>query len=259
MKKSDKKKIIIVTGASSGIGQEFAFQLDQIMHNMDEIWLIARRKERLLELAKLLDIPARVIAMDVTKEQDILTFRKLLKTEKVSVCMLVNCAGFGLMGRFDTLNIEEQTAMLEVNCKALTRLTYECVPYMCRNGRIIQLASSAAFVPQKNFAIYAATKSYVLSFSRSIREELKEKSIWVTAVCPGPVETEFFDIAEKYGSTLAVKKLTLVSPQRVVKAALLDSYDRKALSVCSFPIKAFGIISKFIPHNWILQIMNFLK
>lgn len=254
-----KKKIIIITGASSGLGQEFAFQLDKIMHGLDEVWLIARRKERLAELAKLLDTPAKIISMDVAKEQDNRAFKELLERENVSIRMLINCAGFGLMGRFEDLDMEEQIGMLEVNCKALTWLTYECIPYMCKNGRIIQLASSAAFAPQKNFAVYAATKSYVLSFSRSLREELKEKSIWVTAVCPGPVETEFFDIAEKYGSTLAVKKLTLVSPQRVVKEALLDSHDRRALSVCSLPIKAFGILSKTVPHGWILQVMNLLK
>lgn len=254
-----KKKIIIITGASSGLGQEFAFQLDGIFRDLDEIWLVARRKERLVELSKLLDIPAKIIAMDVTKEQDILAFEKMLETEAVSVHMLINCAGYGLMGRFDAISIKEQLGMLEVNCKALTRLTYDCIPYMCRNGRIIQLASSAAFVPQKNFAVYAATKSYVLSFSRALREELKEKGIWVTAVCPGPVETEFFETAEKYGSTLAVKKLTMVSPQRVVREALSDSYKRKAVSICSFPMKGFGALTKIIPHQVILNFMGLLK
>ncbi|HBA69090.1 MAG TPA: short-chain dehydrogenase [Lachnospiraceae bacterium] len=252
-----KKKIVIITGASSGLGQEFAFQLDRIFCNLDEIWLIARRKERLVELSKLLDIQAKIIAMDVTKEQDMLSFKKILETENVSVHMLINCAGYGLMGRFDAIDIEEQLGMVEVNCKALTRLTYDCIPYMCRNGRIIQLASSAAFVPQQNFAIYAASKSYVLSFSRALREELKGKGIWVTAVCPGPVETEFFETAEKYGSTLAVKKLAMVSPQKVVREALSDSYKRKAVSVCSFPMKAFRILTKTVPHGVILNFMGF--
>lgn len=254
-----KKKIAIITGASSGIGQEFAFQLDKMKGSLDEIWLIARRRERLEELSKVLDVRSKVIAMDVTDERDIEMFRNMLAMEAVSVRMLVNCAGYGLMGRFDGISIDEQLGMLEVNCKALTRMTYDCIPYMCKNGRIIQLASSAAFVPQKNFAIYAATKSYVLSFSRALREELKEKAIWVTAVCPGPVETEFFDLAEKYGSTLAVKKLTMVSPQKVVKDALRDSYHKKALSVCSFPMKAFGIMTKTVPHGWILSMMGLLK
>ena len=123
-----KKKIIIITGASSGLGQEFAFQLDKIMHRLDEVWLIARRKERLEELAKLLDTPAKIISMDVAKEQDNRAFKELLERENVSIRMLINCAGFGLMGRFEDLDMEEQIGMLEVNCKALTWLTYECIP-----------------------------------------------------------------------------------------------------------------------------------
>lgn len=259
MEKKTGKNIVIITGASSGIGQEFAIQLDRILHKTDELWLIARRKERLTEFSKLLDIPIKVIAMDVTNENDMIAFKKILEVEDAAVRMLINCAGFGLMGSFDRLDIEEQTAMLDVNCKALTRITHYCIPYMRKNSRIIQLASSAAFLPQESFAVYAATKSYVLSFSRALREELKEKSIWVTAVCPGPVDTEFFDIAEKYGRTLSIKKLTLVSPQRVVKKALIDSYSKKAVSVCSLPIMGFRILAKYIPHGWILSALHLVK
>ena len=259
MNKASGKNIVIITGASSGMGQEFAIQLDRLLHKTDEIWLIARRKERLEELSKLLDIPTKVIPMDVTKEQDMLSFQKILEAKQPMIRLLVNCAGFGLMGRFDEITIEEQIGMLRVNCEALTKMTWYCVPYMRKNSRIIQLASSAGFFPQKNFAIYAASKSYVLSFSRALREELRKKGIWVTAVCPGPVETEFFDIAEKYGSTLAVKKLTMVSADKVVRTALRDSRDKKAISVCSMPIKAFHVVTKIIPDSIIMGVVNLLK
>lgn len=255
----NKKKIVIITGASSGLGWEFALQLDQILHRTDEIWLIARRKERLVRLARQLDIPSRTIALDVTKAEELLALKKLLEIEEVSIRMLINCAGFGLMGQFADLNIEEQVNMLEVNCKALVRMTHHCLPYMCRNSRIIQLASSAAFLPQKNFAVYAASKAFVLSFSRALGEELKKKQIWVTAVCPGPVDTEFFDIAEKYGSSLAVKRLTMVSAERVVREALAASGKRKEVSVCSLPIQAFQVLSKTVPHSWIMGLMSLLK
>ncbi len=250
------KNIVIITGASSGIGQEFALQLDALLYRTDEIWLVARRKERMKELSKLLNIPAKIIPMDVTGDGEMQAFAKLLESEKPRIRLLVNCAGFGYMGRFDELGIGEQTAMLRVNCEALTAMTWYCIPYMERNSRVIQLASSAAFLPQKKFAVYAATKSYVLSFSMALREELRRKGIWVTAVCPGPVETEFFDIAEKYGSTLAVKKLTMVPADRVVRQALRAARDKKAVSVCSLPIKCFHVLSKALPHAWILWIMN---
>lgn len=254
-----KKNIVIITGASSGLGQEFAIQLDGILHKTDEIWLIARRKERMEELSKLLSIPVKVIAMDVADKNDMRAFRETLRKENAAVRILVNSAGFGLIGAFAALDIDEQLFMLDVNCKALTEMTYCCIPYMQKNSRIIQLASSAGFLPQKNFAVYAATKSYVLSFSRALREELRVKKIWVTAVCPGPVETAFFDTAEKNGATLAIKKLTMVGVQRVVKKALMDSCDKKAVSVCSYPIKAFRVLAKILPHSWLLGIMNLLK
>ncbi len=149
--------------------------------------------------------------------------------------------------------------MIDVNCKALTRMTYLCIPYMQKNSRIIQLASSAAFLPQPNFAVYAATKSYVHSFSRALNQELRSKEIYVTAVCPGPVDTPFFDIAEKTGSTLAVKKLTLVRADQVVERAIADSYHRHEKSVYSAWIKSFDIAAKVIPHSVLMKVMRHLK
>lgn len=258
MGKRKGKNVVVITGASSGIGQEFAIQLDWLLHRTDEIWLIARRKERMEELAKLLDIPAKVIPMDVSAEEDMHAFARLLEREEPKIRILVNAAGFGLMGRVDEQSAEEQAGMVRVNCEALTRLTRHCLPYMREDSRLIQIASSAAFLPQARFAVYAATKAYVLSFSMALREELKKKRIWVTAVCPGPVETEFFDIAEKYGSTLAIKKLTMVPAAKVVKQALRDSRDKRAVSVCSLPIKAFHVMCKVFPHPWILGIMGLM-
>ena len=130
---------------------------------------------------------------------------------------------------------------------------------MRRNSRIIQLASSAAFLPQPDFAVYAATKSYVLSFSRALNEELKPFGITVTGVCPGPVDTPFFDIAEQNGSTLAIKKYVMASPDKVVNQALKDSYYRHAMSVYSLPIKILHVLSGAVPHGIILNVMELMK
>ncbi|NLL78616.1 MAG: SDR family NAD(P)-dependent oxidoreductase [Clostridiales bacterium] len=251
--------IAIITGASSGMGREFALQLDSIFQKMDEIWLIARRGDRLKELSEAMRNKTRIFAVDVTDEKQMSFFYKSLAQEKPVIRMLVNCAGYGYMGEFTELEKKPQIGMLEVNCKALTELTYECIPYMKKNSRIIQLASSAAFLPQPGFAVYAATKSYVLSFSRALGEELVKRQIYVTAVCPGPVETEFFDIAERYGKTLAVKKLTIVQPERVVREALLASKEKKSIAVCSGWIKLFHLISSLLPHPFILKIMRLIK
>ena len=251
--------VAVITGASSGLGREFAVQLDAMLHRMDEIWLIARRKERLEELSNRLQNKVRIWNMDVTDEKAMEDFAQTLQKENPAIRILVNCAGYGFMGDFSKLSRKDQLGMLDVNCTALTRMTYICLPYMKKNSRIIELASSAAFLPQPGFAVYAATKAYVLSFSRALSEELRERKIYVTAVCPGPVDTEFFDIAERYGKTLAVKKLTMVSADRVVRDALKASVKKQPVSVCSFWIKAFGVCSHLMPHSCILKLMRLVK
>ncbi len=251
--------IIIITGASSGIGQEFALQLDSLFSNMDEIWLIARRKERLENLSLALHTKCRIISMDVTAPVYMEQFSEILKISRPQIRMLVNCAGFGLMGAVEKLPLKEQLDMIRLNCGALTEMTYMCLPYMRKNSRIIQMASSAAFLPQKDFTVYAATKAYVLSFSQALGQELKRRSIYVTSVCPGPVDTEFFDIAERYGKTLSFKKLTMVTAGRVVRQAIRDSWRKKPLSVCSFPIRAFQVLCKTVPNSVIFAAMKIVK
>ena len=253
-------KVVVVTGASSGIGAEFVRQLDQSFSRIDEIWMIARNMEKMEEIAKTLRNNTRIIGLDLEQEEAREELQVLFKEKSPCICMLVNCAGFGLMGDFERLSLEEQLNMVELNCKALTAVTYMAIPYMVRNGRILQLASAAAFVPQAHFAVYAATKSYVLSFSRALQEELIPKEIFVTAVCPGPVNTPFFDRAETNGQTLALKKNFSVLPEWVVKDALIASKKRKTVAVCSVPMKLFRILCKMVPHSWILEIVeNFDK
>ncbi len=251
--------IILITGASSGMGVEFALQLDNVFQNIDEIWLVARRKKEMLEVAQHLEHTTRVLDMDVTNDEHIERLKEVLADERPVIRMLVNSAGYGIMGDFSASSIKDELGMIDVNCKALTQLTHLCIPYMRKNSRIIQLASSAAFLPQPNFAVYAATKSYVLSFSRALNQELRRRKIYVTAVCPGPVDTPFFDIAEKTGSTLAVKKLTLVRADQVVEKAIADSYHKRERSVYGGWIQSFEVLAKVLPHSVLMEVMRFLK
>lgn len=253
------KNIAVITGASSGMGMEFAFQIDCLYTKIDEIWLISRNKDRLTELAKLLDTKTRVIQADLSNELDLDALSIFLQENNPKIRILINSAGLGFMGDFRNIPMKEQLNMIDVNIRALTELTYLCLPYMPKNARIIQLASSAAFLPQKNFAVYSATKAYVLSFSRALAEELRKSNIYVTAVCPGPVDTAFFPLAGKYGEALAFKEKIMVPADKVVKQALYDSHKKKQMSVYSLPIKAFLIASKLIPHKIIFFIMRFLR
>lgn len=251
--------IIIITGASSGMGLEFALQLDDIFDRIDEIWLIARRKKEMLEVAQYMRHKTRVLDMDLTKSASMERLEHLLKEKKPVIRMLVNGAGYGIMGDFSEGNKEELLGMIDLNCRALTEMTYMCIPYMRKNSRIIQLASSAAFLPQPDFAVYAASKSYVYSFSRALARELAPRKIYVTSVCPGPVDTPFFDIAEKSGSTLAIKKLAIAKADKVVRQAIADSYKKREHSVYSRVIRSFELLAKVIPHSIILKMMRYMK
>lgn len=251
--------IVIITGASSGIGREFAMQMDAYFNRIDEFWLVARNRRKLMQLAKSLKHNARILAMDITDKEKLADLEDAVFRHKATVRMLINCAGYGIMGEFCGQDRELELGMIRLNCEALTELTHRMVPYMREGSRIIQMASSAAFLPQPDFAVYAATKSYVLSFSRALGEELKKDVIYVTSVCPGPVDTPFFQIAEADGSTLALKKYTMVSAERVVALALKDSLRRRSLSVCSLPVKSLFILTKLVPHSVILDVMDWMK
>ncbi len=251
--------VIVITGASSGIGMEFAMQMDSYFDSVDEFWLIARSRGRLQEVAGVLRHKTRIFAMDVTRKDQMDGLEQELDRLNAVVRILVNCAGYGVMGKFAGQDREQVLGMVRLNCEALTDMTSRMLPHMRRNSRIIQLASSAAFLPQPDFAVYAASKAYVHSFSRALGAELKKKGIFVTSVCPGPVNTPFFDIAEKDGTILSVKKYTMVEAQRVVALALRDAYYRHPVSVCSLPIKAFHVVTKFLPQRVPIAVVAAMK
>lgn len=253
--------IIIVTGASSGMGRETARQLDEIYTDaIDEIWLIARRRERMEELAATLKHKSHILELDLADEASFEKLKLELEIVNPKVKMLVNASGYGISGNFTESDLEKQLGMIKVNCYALTAITGIVLPYMPDDSRIIQYASSAAFLPQIGFSIYAATKAYVLSFSESLNTELKSRNITVTAVCPGPVDTEFFAISEANSSSpFKFKKFFMAEEKAVVKLAIKDSYKRKAVSVYSVPMKAFRVYAKAMPENVMLYFMDKMK
>lgn len=247
------KKIAIITGASSGMGKQFAIKIDRMFKSIDEIWLIARRMELLEEVRGEINRPCRLICEDVSDESYKYILAKILRQENVEIKMLVNCAGYGIIGEADSEAIEVEVGMAETNCSGLTVTTLVALPYMSSNSRIINMASSAAFLPQPYFAVYAASKAFVLSFSRALRRELYDRGVIVTAVCPGPVDTEFFAIAEKGTKRAWFKDLTIAMADEVVEQALLDAVNKKEISVYGLPMKLFRLFAKVVPHRWILD------
>lgn len=249
-------KIAIITGASSGMGREAVFQIADRFSGIDEIWMIARRKGLLEELDGHVPVKLRSFGLDLTKMEDLNVLKNALLEAQPDVKFLINSAGYGKIGYVGELEMEAESGMIQLNCQALCAVTHLVLPYLSPNSRILQFASSAAFLPQPKFAIYAATKSFVLSYSKALGMELRKKNIYVTAVCPGPVKTEFFDIAETSGEIPLYKRLVMANPRKVVKLALRDSMMGKSISVYGITMKAFHVLSKIVPHDWILATMN---
>ena len=250
--------IAMVTGASSGMGREFVRQIWQAYKSLDEIWLVARREEALKDLARdlageeSLDLDApvpfaglcisgmgktklRLLTLDLTRETQLCRLQECLQVFKPVIRLVVNAAGVGYYGKAEELSVEEQLGMVDLNCRALTRVTLDCLPYLTEGSRILQIASGSAFCPQARFAVYAATKTYVVSFSRSLARELKQRRITVTSVCPGPVDTEFF--AHGGFRLPPWKRPFLADCQRVVRKALFDAEAGKCLSIYGLPMK----------------------
>lgn len=250
------KKIAIITGASSGMGKEFVKYIDNHIKYVDELWIIARRKDRLDEIKNKTTKSCRVICADITDKRFKDEFLEILKDEKPEIKLLINSAGYGIYGLAYSESVDIETGMIDINCIALTKMTLLCIPYMKKNSHIINIASSAAFLPQPKFSIYAASKAYVLNFSRALRYELKSDKIYVTTVCPGPVATDFFAIAEKGSKKPKWKELFMAKPEKVVKKAMKDSINNKEISIYGISMKLFYILTKIVPHRIILKIYS---
>lgn len=256
-------KIAIITGASSGMGREALLQIADRFGGIGEIWAVARRKERMEELRGQLAVPLRIFALDLAEKESWIVLKEALEKFQPDVRLLVNAAGFGKIGpaggtknRADERALAEETGMVQVNCEAVCAVTNLVLPYMGSQGRILQFASSAAFLPQPGFAVYAATKAFVLSYSRALNAELHSRNIIVTAVCPGPVRTEFFQVAETGNRMPFYKNLFMASPHHVVKTAIRDSMMGKSVSVYGLGMKAFCLLCKIIPHSILLKFLE---
>lgn len=250
-------KIGIITGASSGMGKEFVKLTMAENLELDEIWVIARRKARLEAWQKRYENQMfRVLALDMQNKEDLDAFCRELASANPQVALFVHCAGFGIMGQIEEISPVEQGEMVDVNCRAVVEMTSAVLPYMEKGGRMIYLASSAAFLPQPGFAVYAASKSFVLSFVRALRAELRDRGLLITAVCPGAVKTEFFKRAAEKKHLPAYKKMVMADPKKVVKKAWKDNLAGKEVSVYGAAMNLFRCFAKLFPHGWLLYFLG---
>ena len=251
-------RIAVITGASSGIGREFAVQIADSFSKIDEVWLIARRENELKKIKEMIaqaGKKARFFPCDITMVETKEIIVSSMKDVNARVGILVNSAGYGMIGNFKEIDYEDNIGMVRLNCEALTSFTYAMLPFMTKKSHIINVASSAAFTPKPGFAVYAATKSYVLSLSKALNYELKQYGISVTAVCPGPVRTGFFEVAEKYNKAKRFKRWFMVEASDVTKKALYDAMRGKNCSIYGISMKAFHIVAKLLPHEILFPFM----
>ncbi len=242
-------KTAIITGASAGLGQEFVRQLHDVFPEIQCYWLIARRTDRLTALADALPgITVKPLSLDLTGPDYIAQLSAALEQDKPEVSLLIGCAGCGYLGNFDESPLDEQLRMLDLNVRALTAVTHLVLPYMGRDGRIIHISSIASFVPNPRMTIYSSTKAFVSAFSRGLYEELKPKGITVTAVCPGPMDTEFIQLGRIKGNSKTFDTLPYCDPVKVVRGALLASKKRRAVYTPRAFYKLYRVLSGLIPH-----------
>ena len=248
-------KTAVITGASSGLGLYFALEIDKNRPEIEEIWLIARRKERLEELAKKLTKKVKVLSLDITKEESLEEYKTALKQENCEVSILVNNAGFGKLGNFDEMNDDDLSGMIKLNCEALTVITSITLPFMKKGSEIINSCSIASFAPNTRMAVYSSTKAYVMSFSRALRSELKRRKINCIAVCPGPMDTEFLSLAgiEK-GTSFTFDTLPRVNPETMARKSLKASKKGKAVYTNRIFYKFYRLLAKILPTSLIMKL-----
>lgn len=248
-------KIAIVTGASSGIGKEFALKLDSL--GLEEIWIVALDQSGLDETQSLMKTRARSFAVDLTKDGvDII--KDALERETPDVRWLVNASGFGKFGRYDEIPVEQSANMVRLNCEVLLMLTEYCLPYMSAGAKIAELSSVAAFQPTPYQTVYAATKAFVHSYARALNVELKPRKIHVCAVCPFWTRSKFFDRAECTERKVVIKYAAMYEPKDVVAKAYKDIMRGKDISICGFIARSQVRLVRIIPtktvmNTWVKQ------
>lgn len=241
----------LVTGASSGIGYYIAIELAKRGY---DLILVARRTEKMNELAKCVGAYCEIISCDLSLKENCLELCKQIESEDIDV--LVNCAGFGVFGLFEKTDLDREIKMIDTNITALHILTkFFLQKFVQKNkGYILNAASAAAYAPGPMFSSYYATKAYVLRLTQAIAEEVKKTNVYVGALCPGTVDTEFNATAN------AGTGVKLMSAEYVAKYAVDKMFRKKNVIIPGIKFKISVFFSKLLPDKILAKIThNFQK
>ena len=243
-------KIAVITGASSGMGREFVYAIDKEFE-LDEIWVIARREEKLRELNDRCRTAVRPVALDLLERESYQKYKEMLETEKPEIQVLVNAAGFGLFGTFTEMDMDKQLDIIQLNDQALTAVSHISIPYMPAGSHLVNLASNSSWQPVPYINVYGASKAYVMSFSRALGVELQNRGIHVMAVAPGWIKTEFFDHAV-HDDTIKYYDRYYTAEQ-VIERAMKDQRKKKAVSILGLPVRMQVRLVKHLPVSLIMK------
>ncbi len=250
----------LITGASKGIGKALALELAAAG---TPLVLVARSKDILQQLSAEIGlnhkVDIKVFAIDLLSEQAPEKIYAWCVEQQLQVGMLINNAGVGVYGKFASSSIDKQVSMLALNQEVMVKLTYLFIPLLQQAGKahILNVSSTAAFQSMPYFSVYAATKSFVLSFSRALRQELKRKKINVSCLCPGPTDSSFFDEAgyEGVGNDINYVKMT---PEAVAKSALRGLEYEYAVIIPGFSNKIGAVLSRILPEGLTVKAVSYL-
>lgn len=238
---------VLITGASSGIGRDMARILSNQGH---DLILVARRKKRLEELKKDLHTNVEIISMDLSSTFNCMKLYNKVKNENIDI--LINNAGFGLFGEFTETNLDKELDMIDLNIKSMHTLTKLFLKdFKERNtGYILNVASSAGFMPGPLMATYYATKAYILHLTEAIHEELRQQGskVYVGCLCPGPVDTEFNKVAN------VEFKMKSLPSYDVANYAIKKMFQRKMIIIPGVMMKCACTLSRFTPKRLLLKI-----
>lgn len=244
-------RIAVITGASSGMGKEFVKQLSE-KYAFDEIWVVARRLERLEALKDEIKQTIRPVSLDLTKRESIREYATLLASEKPDVAVLVNASGFGLFKEFEKESLDSYYEMIALNDSAVVGMTYESLPYMKEGAKIWNICSVAAFQPIPYINVYGASKAFALSFTRALNAELKTRGIKALAVCPYWTKTEFFDRAVT-DNTISYYQC-MYDPKLVIARAIKDMDTKKDVSIYGKEARMNAFLTKLLPHKLVMKV-----
>ena len=241
----------IITGASSGIGKEFARRIKET-GRVDRYLLIARRKEKLEDLARELGEGAEVLSADLAKPEGIEAVRAYLAEHTPSVRYLINAAGYGVFGDYTQVSEADTVGMIDLNVKALVLISHMVIPYMEKGSNLLEVGSASVFTPLPGFNIYASSKAFVYHYAQALAYEVKPRGIRVTVFCPGWVETDFFDRAENEKSVGPKNKKPMLTVGYVVRCAMRAMEKGKILCTCNWFTKMQHLFSKILPNRLLI-------